>query len=594
MNRILHRSPKPTLPDGSPDSVAESFSEFFSEKIQKIRSTFPHNVEHSSTHTSDDVNLSNFSCFRPVTEDEVLKTIKKSPKKSCSLDPLPNFLFMDLIDILIKPITKLINLSLLEGTVPPEFRYAVVTPLLKKPKLPKNELKNYRPVSNLNQISKTLERVVCAQLQEHISANQLHNHSQSAYKAGHSTETALLKIKNDIHLILSQGHAALLVLLDLSAAFDTIDHSVLLNRLNSCFSIHGTPLAWFKSYLTRRSQAVKVGESVSKPKVLEFGVPQGSVLGPILFTMYTSPLSKIISNYTSLNHHFYADDTQIYLSITPNNFSLAVTELQSCLGNIQLWMSTNKLKLNAEKTEVMFVGTKSQQSKFSSKFPIEILGNDMMPQTSFRNLGVTFDNLFTFTKHVSMVCSSGFYHIRDLCRIRRHLTKAATVTLANALVSSRLDYCNSLLYSLTNKNLTRLQRVQNSLCRVVCKLPRRARVSPSLKALHWLPVKFRILFKTCLLTYKALNTGHPAYLKNYLNFYSCAKPTRRSNPELMLLDTPNPLRLRPSSHCQLENSFVHSAPRLWNSLPLHVRTATSLPAFRKSLKTHLFERAFPP
>ena len=179
--------------------------------------------------------------FTQVTQDEIGKIITKSPSKSCLLDPLPTCLIKECIDILLPSITKLVNCSLREGLVPDVFR-AVVTPLTKKTSLPVEDLKNYRPVSGLIFISKLVERVVAKQLVDHIHRHGLDNPYQSAYKSGHSTETALLSIKNDIHLSLSQGEATALVLLDLSAAFDTIDHTTLLSCLLDWFGVGGSAL----------------------------------------------------------------------------------------------------------------------------------------------------------------------------------------------------------------------------------------------------------------------------------------------------------------------------------------------------------------
>ena len=178
-----------------------------------------------------------------------------SPTKSCQLDPWPTFLVKDCIDILITPITSLVNLSLSQGVFRDAFKQAIISPLLKKLTLPKNELKNYCPVSGLNFLSKPIERVVAFQLKSHLDANGLVNNFQSAYKEGHSTETALLKIKDDIHLSLSEGKPSALVLLDLSAAFNTIDHSLLLNRLSSWFGVSSNVLKWFSSYISNRCQS---------------------------------------------------------------------------------------------------------------------------------------------------------------------------------------------------------------------------------------------------------------------------------------------------------------------------------------------------
>ena len=190
------------------------------------------------------------------TQDEIGKVIIKLPTKSCLLDPLPTFLIKECIDILLPSITKLVNCSLREGLVPDGFKKAVVTPLIQKASLPVEDLKNYGPVSGLSFISKLVERVVAKQLVDHIHRHGLDNSYQTAYKSGHSTETALLSIKNYIHLSLSRGEATALALLDLSAAFDTIDHSTLLSCLLDWFGVGGSILECFSSYLTERFQSV--------------------------------------------------------------------------------------------------------------------------------------------------------------------------------------------------------------------------------------------------------------------------------------------------------------------------------------------------
>ena len=218
--------------------------------------------------------------------DQVTKIIMKSPSKSCSLDPWPTFLVLDYLDILITPITSIINASLEQGKCPNFFKQAHVTPILKKSSLHKEIFKNYRPVSNLNFISKILERVVAVQLQTHLDEAGLMTAFQLAYRKHHSTESALLNI-HDILLNMAKGSVTALTLLDLSATFDTIDHTILLDRLNVYYGISELALGWFKSYLSGRTPSVKVGNTLSHPAVLQYGIPQGSVLGPILFSLYT-------------------------------------------------------------------------------------------------------------------------------------------------------------------------------------------------------------------------------------------------------------------------------------------------------------------
>ena len=247
----LHTSPEAVLSfHESKKGLADRFVTFFSDKIAKIRNSFCSSDSFSLPPPPD---ATNFSCFKQVSQEEIRKIIMKSPSKSCLLDPWLTFLVEECIDILLSSITRLINCSL-SGVVPDEFKKAIVTPLIKKSSLPPNDLKNYRPVSGLGFISKLVERVVASQLNDNVSLNGLENVRQSAYKLGHSTESALLSIKNDVHLPFAKGEATAVVLFDQSALFDTIDHDTLLDSLSSWFGISWVVLDWFKSYLSDRVQ----------------------------------------------------------------------------------------------------------------------------------------------------------------------------------------------------------------------------------------------------------------------------------------------------------------------------------------------------
>ena len=180
-------------------------------------------------------------------------------------------------------------------------------------------------------------------------------------------------------------------------------------------------------------------------------MPQGSVLGPFLFSLYITSLSQVIANH-SLSHHLYADDTQVYISLSQSNRQESLSTLTYCLTDILSWMESIKLKLNPDKTDLIIIGTEQQRNKVINHFPVKLLGSDTFPSDTVRNLGVIFDSAFNFRQHISQVCNSCFYHIRDLRRIRRYISISTAKTISTALISSRLDYCNSLLNNIAKRD----------------------------------------------------------------------------------------------------------------------------------------------
>ena len=343
-------------------------------------------------------------------------------------------------DSLLPLITEIINQSLSQGVVPDSFKLAQVTPLLKKPSLDPLVMANYRPVSNLPFLSKVLERVVNQQLSDYIERNNLDERLQSAYREHHSTETALMRVQQDVLSELSEQKACLLVLLDLSSAFDTVDHNNLLHVLMD-LGVTGRALEWFQSYLTGRSQCIRVDQHSSTPRPLQCGVPQGSVLGPVLFTLYAASLGRILDTF-SVKYHFYADDTSIYTSFEPSNTCLAVNDLERCLEATQHWMCQKKLKLNATKTEVLLVTTKPVVSKLPAVPVIRVGQEHITPSDAVRYIGVMLDKDMTMDAHIDAICRTSQYHLLTIGRIRNLLPQKICEQLIHGLITSRLDYAN--------------------------------------------------------------------------------------------------------------------------------------------------------
>ena len=471
------------------------------------------------------------------------------------------------------------NTSLAQGEFPKQFKCAIIRPLLKKRNLDVNILKHYRPVSNLHFASKILEKLVAVRLEEHMLDNNLNDPMQSAYKTSHSTETALLKVTNDILSSLDKRECIVLASLDLSAAFDTVDHTIFIDRLQHLYNINGTALQWFRSYLKQRSQQVCINDKLSMPHGLISGVPQGSVLGARLFTMYIYPLSHIMTSH-NVTYHCYADDIQVYTQCknTDNDITQATKQLEHCINDICSWMTENALKLNENKTEY----TIYRSSNTISSDHVLHIGSDTVEQTDrIKILGVTLDNKMNMDQHITNTCRAVNIQIRKINSIRRYLSEDAVKALIQSNAIMRLDYCNSVCIGLPMRSIKRLQLVHNSAARVITRTSRYTSITPALISLHWLPVSKRCQFKILVLTYKALMNNAPHYVCNMLKWYTPNRDLRSAATTSLV----------PGKHRTIKlgrRLFDTSAALLWNMLPANMKKAETIYEFKKSLKTLLF------
>jgi len=273
----------------------------------------------------------------------------------------------------------------------------------------------------------------------------------------------------------------------------------------------------YESYLQDKSQPVQLSSASSDDKSLCWGVPQGSVLGPALYTLYTAPLSLIVGSH-GLEALFFTDDSQLYVTFRPLEASDTLTMLAkqtACIEDIKRWMLANMLKLNDCKTDCLVISSPSVRSKITVQ-PIPVGDCLIEPSPSVRNLGVIFDQDMNLQAHVQRVCQTCYMHLRNISAIRGALTMKSAECLIHALVFSRLDFCNSLLAEIPDKTPHKLQTVQNSAARILTCASRYEHTTPICYRLHWLPVAYRVKYKVLLLVYKALNNAAPDYISDLL------------------------------------------------------------------------------
>jgi hypothetical protein len=297
-----------------------------------------------------------------------------------------------------------------------------------------------------------MERAVSRQLNNHLNSTGLFPSQQSAYRKNHSTETVLARVCSDLFTRLDDGDSSTMAFLDLSAAFDTVDKQILLRRLSTSFGIHGSALEWLDSYLDNRTEFVLFNGMQSPVRTVRYGVPQGSVLGPLLFVLYTADLQHIARQHGIMSH-YYADDSQLYVFSKPTEAGSAESQLLICLNDIAQWMQSNRLSLNPAKTQFMRCATPRRLRQLSQA-PIQFCGESISPVSSVKNLGVTIDCCLTFQPHISRVVSSCFYQLRRLKSSLKSLPFDVAKTIINSFVISRIDYCNCLLAGAPHNTLS--------------------------------------------------------------------------------------------------------------------------------------------
>lgn len=571
VNKALDRKQCNALPDCSTSmsELATDFNNFFSDKVRKIRSKMDHEFLPNLNRFTGNT----LSEFEPTNNREIRMIIKDSAIKTSPDDILPCQIIKDNLEIMIPTIVTIVNKSLNDGSMD-GLKSADIAPLLKGESLDHNSLKNFRPVSNLQFVGKIIEKVVLRRLNEHLISNNLDIPEQSAYKKHFSTETLLIRLTNDILIASDEKSATIVLLLDLSAAFDTVEHSLLLNILEKEIGLSGTVLRWFKSFLTSRTQRTRIGQCSTDEIVIMFGVPQGSVLGPVLFNIYIRSIYSSVQS-SGFSIYGYADDHQILKTFMPKNQHLCLTEdLSLCFHLIQQWMCKYFLQLNARKTQIILFGPPEvlREIPIGGIFLCE--GTTIRFVSTIKNLGVMMDSSLTMSNQVCNLKKTCFLTLRKIAKIRNLLTQDNLKTIVNSLVVSCLDYCNALYYGIGQKLQIQLQQIQNAASKIVMGKYKYNHMDDDLNHLHWLPIKKRVIFKIALLVYKSLTGLAPPYLQELFNYTSHGTDFRLLVPS--------------TSTKHGARAFSVIGPRIFNSLPRNIKEIDDISTFKKHLKTYLF------
>ena len=379
---------------------------------------------------------------------------------------------------------------------------------------------------------------------------------------------------DDILAGFDENLCTIVLFLDLSAAFDTIDINILMLIFQNEIGVSGLALEWLKSFLSNRSQRVHINGSFSEYLDAEYGVPQGSILGPICFNVYSRSQGRIFRS-CGFSSGAFADDSNAKKTFSLSfQYEVCKFSIDRCMNSIMKWMKKTKLKINPEKTEIGIFHPKHLENNVMVHGTY-IQGKCVRFSDLIKNVGVHLDNQLSMKTHVNKVVSHAYKLLKDIGHIRNILSMNNTESLVHSVIT-RLDYCNSLFINLDTENIAKLQKVQNAASRLVLRMNRENFATPMLRELHLLNIRNRVIFKILLLTYKIV-TG-----KITMNFSLKYKQFNGRPKEFLMLE------LTHANTVYGKRTLRYAAPRLWNSLPVEIRSAESTESFKTSVKTFLF------
>ena len=515
--------------------VSEHFSNYFSNVASTLVNQLPpSNGLYEKHHFQDFYRslgvTSNSFCFNEVSADNVLSILcKLNSSKATGLDLLSPRFIKDGAKLIVSPLTHILNLSLSTGEIPESLKSAKVLPIYKKNS--KMEVGNYRPISILNTLSKLFERIVYQQLNAYLQTHQLLYEHQSGFRSSYSTETCLIYLTDFIKQEQDKGNYIGMVLLDLQKAFDTVNHKIMLQKLEA-IGLHESAIAWFKSYLYGRQQSVEIGEAISNPMTVTCGVPQGSILGPLLFLIYINDIYAAVRCKLLL----YADDSALLVS--GKDTQLIQESLSSELEAAREWLINNKLSLHLGKTESILFGSKRKLNTCSS-IQVRCAGTTLACQTHVKYLGIYLDQSLTGKRVADKIICKSNAKFKILYRHTKNVNMKTKKLLTSALIQCHFDYaCSSWFSGLTKKYKSRLQCTQNKVIRFLLNAPARTHIGlKEFRLVNMLPVELRVKQLKLNLVYNVINDRAPKYMSNFFNV-ACKQHGINTRSSVMSLHVP--------------------------------------------------------
>lgn len=491
--------------------------------------------------------------LRPTNVLELSEIVKTFKNKSNKDDLITARVLKDSFDIVGYFFVTIINESFLTSIVPSAWKLSKITPI---PKIPNtNKCANFRPINVLPIHEKLIECIVHKQLTAYLESRNCLINVQSGFRKNHSCETALNLVLASWIEDIEKGNNILAVFLDFKRAFETICRETLLRKLKR-IGFSEMALNWTRNYLSDRYQQTTFKSATSEASINTNGVPQGSVLGPLLFILYINDIDQSVK-HCKIN--LFADDT--LLTLSSRNIATAVDNVNSDLSSLSYWLKSNKLKLNIEKSKFMIVTLR--KIKFLN-INVQIDGSSLERVTAYKYLGVILNDKLSFSEHVNHIVNTISSKIGVLYRAQNKLDIQSKLTVYKSFIQPHLNYCSSILFLCTKCDIKRLQIQQNKIMRLILKCKRDANIQTMLDKLNWPSVYQLILINVFILIYKVINNMLPRYLSSYVKYvHQCHDRNLRNRHHIRL---PNRTKRK------TQNSIFYKGVYMYNSIPLNIKT----------------------
>lgn len=553
--------------------ITNGFNDFF----VNIGPSLAKNIGSTDESVLADINeqYPHIRMFDPPTSKEVHDIILDMKNSAAGHDEIRSSLLKKVAVYIVEPLTHVLSLSLKTGVVPRDLKLARVIPLFKSGD--SSMFTNYRPISVLPCFSKVLEKLVYSRIKKHLDeSNILYSH-QYGFREKRSTEMALSQLVHKISTALDNKKISLGIFLDLSKAFDTVDHNILIAKLHK-YGFHDVALKWLNDYLKDREQYVSINMQNSNRVKLLCGVPQGSILGPLLFLIYMNDLPSVCNTVLPL---LFADDT--CLNASHENFSTLIREANEELSSISKWFQMNKLSLNINKSNfIIFCNKNKKYAKEEAKLFIDNIRINQVPIVKF--LGVIVDEKLTWKHHIQFVCKKIIKSIGILSRVRSLINHSCILIFYYSLIYPYIMYCNTVWAATCPTFLNMIFSIQKKFLRMMSLAKRSDSSAPLFRKFKLLSIFNVNIYQTCVFMYKYVHLTHqlPSTFQNFFTFSSDRHSYNTRRSEYFHLPYCR------TSLCQ--HTLKYRGPSLWNNLPPSLQSTSTLSLFKKHLKNFLMSK----